>query len=143
MSNHETTGDSFLPVGVQDHRSSNGDFYFGTPKLSVYVLNGPIGRGEKIALFSEGYDWRADPRPKLSLSLKRLDALAPVLVNNDNRDPYPPNGSDVVGFFPATGSYSPTSGSFIMSGVNFPSAGCWEITARRKNEEVKIVYLVR
>jgi hypothetical protein len=30
----------FFPSGVQD-RSSHGDFYFGTPKLSVYVLNNP------------------------------------------------------------------------------------------------------
>ena len=117
-------------------------FYFGTPKLSVFVLNSPIGRGEKIALFSEGYDWSADPGPNLSLSLKRLDAPAPVLANNDDGNPYPPNGSNIVGFFPASGAYSPESGSFIMSGVNFPSAGCWEITARFKGEELKIIYLV-
>jgi hypothetical protein len=130
----------FFPPGVQETSDTTGGFYFGTPKLSVFVLNSPIGGGEKIAIFSDGYDWKTDPQPDLSLSLKRLDAPARVLNDYDSHDSH---GSKIVGFFPANGSYIPESGSFIMSGVNFPSAGCWEITARFKGEELKIVYLVR
>jgi hypothetical protein len=131
----------FFPTGLKKTSGSNDGFYFGTPKLSVFVLNSPIGRGEKIAIFSDGYNWKADPQPDLSLNLKRLDKPAPELNNADSRGFYA-DGAQILGIFPANGSYSPETGSFIMSGVNFPSAGCWEITAKFKGEALKIVYLV-
>ena len=106
--------------------------------------------GEKITLFGVGYDWHADPQPMLSMTLRRLDAPAPVLVNEGkvneihNLDPH----IHIVGLFPGYGSYIPGLPSFIMSGVNFASSGCWEITARiitarSDGEQLSFVYWVQ
>jgi hypothetical protein len=65
----------------------------------------------------------ADPPPAIAISGRRLDGDAPPLV--------------VTG---ANGSW--TTVDFIMSGVNFPSTGCWEITGRFKGAEAKFVVLV-
>ena len=101
--------------------------------------------GEKIVLFSEGYDWHAEPQPMLSMTLKRLDAPVPVLVNEGkvngahHFDPH----VRIVGLFPGYGSYIPGLPSFITLGVNSPSAGCWEITARINGEGLSFVYWVQ
>jgi len=81
------------------------------------------GYRQHIAWWSQGYDWKADPQPELSITGKRLDAPAPPLVTDDHA-----NGAHIDG-----------KPSFIMSGVNFPTTGCWEITARWKGEEVRFV----
>ncbi len=111
-----------------------GSFYFGTPELWVTIRKGPwrglplwdSGYRQKIVWWSQqGYDWRADPRPALQIAGRRLDAPAPPLV--------------VAG---ANGSYREDMGSFIMSGVNFPSAGCWEITGSLKGRRLTFVVWV-
>ena len=112
-------------------RSQGTGFYLGTSKLWVYVYPSPWsnlprwpeGYRQKIAWFSEGYNAHADPEPAIVISGRRLDGDAPPLI--------------VTG---ANGSW--TSVDFIMSGVNFPKAGCWEITGRFKGAEVKFVVLV-
>jgi hypothetical protein len=114
--------------------ADRGTFYVGTPKLWVRVYVHPDGvwRGlplwpegyrEKIVWFSEGYIAKADPQPAIEISGRRLDAKAPPLV--------------VTG---ANGSW--TSVDFIMSGVNFPTVGCWEIAGRFRGAEVKFVVQV-
>lgn len=123
---------AFVPPGHEHDRLVRA-FYFGTGKLWVVVYKSPwrglplwdIGYRDKIAWGSEGYDWMADPKPALAISGNRLDASAPPLV--------------VEG---ANGASSMDMGSFIMSGVNFPTKGCWEITGRFKGAEVKFVVSV-
>ena len=107
-------------------------FYVGTPKLWVLVVSGPWhtlphwqeGFRQKIAWFSEGYNARSDPLPAIAISGRRLDGNAPPLL--------------VTG---ANGSW--TTVDFIMSGVNFPTTGCWEITGKFKLAEVKFVVSVQ
>ncbi len=59
------------------------------------------------------------------VSGKRLDGSAPALVVSGGN-----------------GSYTDDLGSFVMSGVNFPTAGCWKITGTFKGAEVKFVVSV-
>jgi hypothetical protein len=83
-------------------------FHLGTPKLWVTVYPGPWqnlplwpeGYRQKIVWWSEGYNARADPKPAISISGRRLDGSAPPLV--------------VTG---ANGSW--TNIDFIMSGSTF------------------------
>jgi len=106
-------------------------FYVGTPKLWVLLFPGPWrglphwpqGYRQKITWWSEGYDAKADPLPAIAISGRRLDGSAPPLV--------------VTG---AHGSW--TTVDFIMSGVNFPTTGCWEITGTFKGAEIKFVVSV-
>ena len=105
-------------------------FYVGTPKLWVLVYaspwSGPVwseGYRQEIAWYSQGYKAKADPKPAIAISGRRLDGNAPPMV--------------VTG---ANGSW--TTVDFIMSGVNFPTTGCWEITGKFKGAEVKFVVSV-
>jgi hypothetical protein len=83
------------------------------------------GYRQKIVWWTQGYDWR-EPTPPLSITGKRLDAKAPPLVTDER----------------ANGSYHGGWGSFIMSGVNFPTEGCWEITGRLSETELKFIVWV-
>jgi hypothetical protein len=121
---------AFVPPSMYPEASGKS-FYAGTPKLWVLVFPSPWrglpvwpeGYRQKIAWWSEGYDAKADPIPAIAISGRRLDRNAPPLV--------------VTG---ANGSW--TTVDFIMSGVNFPTTGCWEITGRFKGAEVKFVVSV-
>lgn len=106
-------------------------FYVGTPRLWVLVFPGswvglPVwaeGYRQKITWWSEGYNAKADPLPAITITGRRLDGKGPPMV--------------VTG---ANGSW--TNVDFIMSGVNFPTTGCWEITGKFKGTEVKFVVSV-
>jgi hypothetical protein len=121
---------AFVPP-VPYPKAPGESFYVGTPKLWVEVYPGPWrglpvwpeGYRQKIVWWSEGYDAKADPQPQIAISGRRLDSSAPPLV--------------VTG---ANGSW--TNIDFIMSGVNFPTKGCWEIGGRFKGAEVKFVVSV-
>jgi hypothetical protein len=66
---------------------------------------------------SVNWDRKDAAHPGLEITGTRLDAPAPPLTFR-------------------AGSYTE---QFIMSGVNFPTKGCWEITGRSKGAEVRFV----
>lgn len=121
----------FMPPAPYRNAPFGRAFLIGTAKLWVMVYAGPWrglpvwpeGYRQKIAWWSEGYQAKADPTPAISITGRRLDAPSPPMV--------------VTG---ANGSW--TTEDFIMSGVNFPTAGCWEITGRFRGGEAKFVVLV-
>jgi hypothetical protein len=108
--------------------------HYGTPKLAVSVTPGPwaglplwnVGYRQKIVWFSDGYVWGESPNPTLTIKGRRLDGEAPPLI-----------------FDGANGSRTADWGNFIMSGVNFPTLGCWEITGQLDGTTVSYVVLVR
>jgi hypothetical protein len=112
-------------------QAQGNSYYVGTPKLWVLVYAAPWsdlprwpeGYRQKIAWWSDGYDAKADPLPSIAISGRRLDGNAPPMV--------------VTG---ANGSW--TNVDFIMSGVNFPTTGCWEITGKFKGAKVQFVVWV-
>ncbi|HWB86465.1 MAG TPA: hypothetical protein VG675_20150 [Bryobacteraceae bacterium] len=112
--------------------SSQGGFYFGTRKIWAYLQNSPVFQGamQKIPWWIPGFDALAEPRPPLSMTLERLDESAPIVVTSGN----------------AGGSWipdKPSYGYFIMTGVKFPSEGCWQVTGRYNGAELSFTYLVR
>jgi hypothetical protein len=121
---------AFVPASPYPEAEGKS-FYVATPKLWVLADPGPWrglprwpeGYRQKIIWWSAGYDAKADPLPAIAISGRRLDRNAPPPV--------------VTG---ATGSW--TTIDFIMSGVNFPTIGCWEITGKFKGAEVKFVVSV-
>lgn len=70
------------------------------------------GYGQKLFFSREGYDAYAEPAPALTVTGRRLDAEAAPLET-----------------LPATNSMHPEVGHFMLAGGNFPTAGCWEVTA--------------
>jgi hypothetical protein len=123
----------FVPPVPYPAQPGGQSFYFGTAALWVTVWKSPwqglplwdSGYRQKVIWWSQGFDWKADPQPALKISGRRLDAPAPRLV--------------VTG---ANGSYKDDMGSFIMSGVNFPTIGCWEITGKFGGRQLTFVVRV-
>ena len=59
----------------------------------------------------DGYDWRTEQRPNLTITANRLDADAPLVEHAG-----------------ATNAYHESFGSAMLSGIAIPTPGCWEIT---------------
>ena len=101
----------------------------GTPKLWVLVYRKPWrglpgsagGYGQKIAWWSEGYNARADPKD-ISITGRRLGGPSRPMDSGAN------------------GAWH--DDDFIMSGVDFPTAGCWEVTGRFHGGQVRFVVRV-
>ena len=114
-----------------------GRFWFGTEKLWTALPAEGAWRGlphyrptdssyrQKIFWWREGYDWLADPTPKLTVRGRRLDAPAPLLVAP-----------------PATNGYHQDLKSFMLVGVDLPTLGCWEITGRFEGQSLTFVVWV-
>ena len=73
----------------------------------------------------EGYDWLREPTPLLTVTGKRLDAPAPPLVASQ-----------------ASNGFQDQVKSFMVVGVNVPTEGCWEITGRTGDQELRFVVWV-
>jgi hypothetical protein len=96
----------------------------GTLRLGHYTSSDPTFR-EKLPFWRQGYDPHSEPRPNLKVSGKRIDAIAPPLQTNGN----------------GNGSWTKND-QFIMTGINFPTAGCWKITGSYNDEELTFVVWV-
>lgn len=86
----------------------------------------------KISWGSVDYDWRKEPRPKLTLTGRRLDGEAPPLL-------LAPMTHILLG-----GQSGPNVGrGAMLSGVYVPTPGCWEITGDYRGEKLSFVVWVR
>lgn len=111
-----------------------GDFWFGTNKLwtSIY-RNGmwgpspfpPGGYGEKVFWWSEDYDLPNELQPDLVVSGRRLDAPAPPLITSR-----------------ATNAFAGDIGEAMLTGVTFPTPGCWEIMGEYRGANLSFVVWV-
>ena len=121
---------SFVPPKPYPEHPDDGRFWFGTTKLWTKLnadgkwhgLHQESGYREKLAWYSEGYDWRAKTNPRLIIVGKRTDAGAPPFVTYGNA--------------------SWASYSFMMSGITIPTAGCWELTGDYKGQKLSFVVWV-
>ena len=95
---------------------------------------GNYGKGiayrTKLVFWGQGFDWRTEPEPKLIITGKRLDGNAPsialahanaVFVPGDRPDLMPPG---------------------MMTGLDVPTAGCWELTAHYRGHTLTFVVSV-
>jgi hypothetical protein len=83
------------------------------------------GYTQKIFWGRQGYNWREEPLPDLTVTGRRLDAEAPELPAT-----------------PATNAYTEEHGSFMLAGVAIPTAGCWEITGKYGSDKLTFVVWV-
>jgi hypothetical protein len=119
----------FTPTGANPQRGS-GQFFFGTPKLSVLLTHSWTVRQMSVRWFSDDVPI---PRPiNLKIAGRRLDPdVAYVVAQNQN---LPDSGPK---FF--EGPSVAARGNLILSALDFPSPGCWEITARLNDTELRFV----
>ncbi len=112
----------FVPPSPYPRESPFADhLWYGTESLWTVVPTNGVWAGlpyhsgkyiEKVFWWSEGYDWRKEPQPELTVTDRRLDAPAPPLEVSE-----------------ATNAFNPGDiQSAMLVGVGFPTLGCWEIT---------------
>lgn len=101
-----------------------GSFWYGTHLLWTQVPGDGTWSGptQKVFWWREGYSWKEDPTPQLTVTGRRLDAPAPTLSAST-----------------ATNAFAEDIQSAMLVGVDFPTSGCWEITGKVADAELSFV----
>ena len=127
----------FVPPAPHPAKPSFGQFWFGTDRLWTalpvtgtwsglphYTPTDPTYR-QKLAFWRQGYDPHTEPRPDFTVTGRRIDGPAGPLQSDGKGD----------------GSWTKDD-QFIMTGINFPALGCWQITGRYESDELTFVIWV-
>jgi hypothetical protein len=88
---------------------------------------GEGGYVQKIFWWREGYDCRTEPQPALRVEIRNVDGArsSPRVVDG------------------ATCGYRDDDPhGFMLTGVGFPSPGCWEVTSTYAGDRLTFVVLV-
>ena len=107
----------FVPPAPYSSSAGSNEFFYGTPAL--WTVIDPVWRvhsGGKLTFFRRGYDSTKEGRPQLAVVARRLDGEGPLVWNGL------PGSSSVEG--------KGLAGMFMVTGIDIPSSGCWEIAAR-------------
>ena len=100
-------------------------FWFGNEKLWTFLPASGTWNGlphytpddptfrQKLFFWHRGFNARAEPQPPLILIGKRLDGPAPPLASDR-----------------ANAGWQREESPFIVTGINIPTLGCWQITAQ-------------
>jgi len=126
------SGQTFIPPAPYAAQASLDQFWFGTDKLwTALPVAGtwsglpryrPIDQTyyrNKLTFWRQGYNPHSEPRPNLTVTGKRLDGPAGPLL------------SDGKGHGGWTNEHE-----FIMTGINLPTPGCWEITGHYESDQL-------
>ena len=114
----------FVPPSPYWTKEGTGRFWFGTDKLWTALPIDGVWQGlsfAKLFWWRQGYDAYREPQPKLIITGKRLDFLAPNLKADH-----------------ATNAFAPPRSAMLI-GVEFPTAGCWKIRGRYEDDELTFV----
>ena len=135
----QPSAQAFSPPTPYPSQHSSDGFWFGSEKLWVQLpTNGTWSHlphyrpsdtafRQKIQWWRKGYDWRADMPSKLVITGRRLDSTAPPLASQSN----------------ASGMGTGMDGrAFIMSGLDIPTLGCWQITGDYNGDKLTFVIWV-
>jgi hypothetical protein len=128
----------YTPPRPYPSKLPNNWFWFGTDKLWVglppdgtwslghYEPTNPAFR-QKLIWYRNGYKAKVEPKSRLTVIGKRLDAWAPPM--------------EVDGPNAAWGSGHPEE-PFMTVGLNIPTTGCWEITGQYGEDKLSFVVWV-
>src|SRR5262249_47511478 len=109
-------------------------FWYGTESLWTLLGAEGVGHvdkngryGTKLTYWRRGFDWRKEMEPQLVIHARRLDRDAPVI------DVAHANAVFVTG----------RAAAAMMTAIDIPTAGCWEITAKYKTQALSFVVSVQ
>jgi hypothetical protein len=128
----------FVPPYPYEAKTAKGQFWFGTDRLWTSLpVDGIWKKGlppdttarhtafdRKLFWWRQGYDARAEPRPKLIVTGQRLDSPTPPLEVS-----------------PATNAFAALRSAMLV-GIGFPMVGCWQITGHYEDDELSFVIWV-
>ncbi len=115
----------FVPPAPYPAKLCPDSFWLGSEKLWVMRPVGGLWHGltDKVFWWRKGYDWRTENPPQLKVTGKRLDVPAPAL--------YADHAQPAFIKIPA-----------IVTGIDIPTVGCWEITGDYKGDKLTFVVWV-
>lgn len=108
------TAQVFVPPAPYPQVAPYGNFWYGSASLWLMLPSdgtwAQLRFGDKMFWWSSGYTASAEPKPALKISGKRLD------------------GNETFEISDATNAYHSDFGGWAMlTGVQVPTSGCWEI----------------
>jgi hypothetical protein len=107
----------FVPPPPYSSSAGSDEFLYGSAALWTIVYPGwHVHSGGKLPFFRQGFDWKKGGRPRLTVVARRLDGKG-LMVWSDLA------GS---GFIEGKGLEE----MFMVTGIDIPSSGCWEIGAQ-------------
>jgi hypothetical protein len=115
----------FVPPKPYSAFHGEGEFLYGTSALwTVVYPNWHVHSGGKLPFFRQGFDWRQEGRPHLTVVARRIDREWPLVWSG----------------LPGSGSMEGerVEGMFMVTGIDIPSPGCWEIAARYITEPANL-----
>jgi hypothetical protein len=111
-----------------------GGFWYGSDQLWTLLQADGLWQmaGDKDGLFDKSFWWRAsfDPQreqtPNLTLSARRLDIPGPAIAASSGKATNGWRDDDDIG-------------ASMLTGIQLPAAGCWEITGHYRTRELSFV----
>jgi hypothetical protein len=130
--------ETFVPPAPYPNKISADGFWLGSEKLwtsrrknglwfGYWTTDSELGKHkvyyDKVFWWRKGYDWRAENPPQLRVSGRRLDVSAPPFYVENTHSAFNRN--------PA-----------MLTGIDIPTVGCWEITGDYKGDKLSFVVWV-
>jgi hypothetical protein len=124
----------FVPPVPYRPNAPDGSFWYGTnalwtslPVEGAWSFNRRDGEGysNKLFLWTEGYDGSKEPSPDITVLVKRLDGDIPRIESRGG-----------------TNAYFDHSWA-MLTGVHFPTEGCWKITVFHHRNELSFVLSIQ
>jgi hypothetical protein len=111
-----------------------GGFWYGSHELwTLLQADGTWemprdehGLSDKSFWWRAGFDPQGEPTPKLTLTARRLDAPGPEIAASSGQATHGWRGDADIG-------------AFMLTGIELPAAGCWEITGHYGATELSFV----
>jgi hypothetical protein len=126
----------FVPPPPYEASPGEGSFYFGSDDFWTMLPGNGVWETQhdhatydrrKIAWFSKDYWWLSRTEDGLKVDARKLDS-----------------GSEAIHGGGATNGFiRERQTSFMLNSIEFPSPGCWEISASWQAHELKFVVWVR
>jgi hypothetical protein len=123
----------FVPPPPYPTDMGSGTFWYGSESLWTTLELGGTWKCtsrcvERLMYWRRGYNWRTEPEPQLTVTARRLDRKVPSVTFHGGTN-----------FF-VLGQYGRTAA--MMSGIDIPTAGCWEVTARYRGDTLSFIVSV-
>lgn len=124
----------FIPPAPYSTTVPSAEFWYGASSLWTAIPNSGTWPGlpyesgsyvQKVLWWRDGYDWRSETSPKLSVRGVRIDGPAKRLASSA-----------------ATNAFAADIGSSMLVLVQIPAPGCWKITGQYKEASLSFVVWV-
>lgn len=126
---------AFVPSAPYPVNAGPDAFWYGDKDLWAFLPVDGVWRGlpyranegylNKLPLWKQGYDGRKEQQPDITVVLRRLDSNAPLVTTRYGTNAFADN-------------------TWVMlTGVTFPTHGCWEVTASHDGHTLTFVLSIQ